>query len=62
MRVNQNGVPINEEEMFQSWSDRLSPRDMEASMRLLLDYFHLEIWRTNATKHGNPELELREIQ
>lgn len=60
--MNQNGDPVMEDELFQSWSDRATQSQVEEAIGLLLRYLNLEVWRTNATKHGNTELELREVQ
>ncbi len=60
--VNQNDEPVVETELFQPGSNDATKAQIEETIRILLKYFNLEVWETNATKHGNTELELREVQ
>ena len=59
--VNTNGDEIEETKMFQMWCGEHTDEERDMAISLLLDHFNLEIVRTNATKHGTTELELREI-
>jgi len=59
MRVNSMDQPVVEDELFQVWS-QTTATDLEVreAIGLLLQHLQLKIVRTNATKHGNVELEL----
>jgi hypothetical protein len=57
--VNQRGEPVVETILD---SAALDEADLREVVGMLLDYFHLEVVQTNATKHGNVALELREVQ
>lgn len=56
--VNQQSVPIVEEEISFSY---LTLEERKEAVDLLFKYMHLEIIRTNSTKHGNFELQVRPI-
>jgi hypothetical protein len=58
-RVNQNDDPVEETLMFQCWSDAATSQERDTAIGLILEHLGMEIVRTNATKHGNVELELR---
>lgn len=54
MSTNQAGEPVEEEPIFD-----VSPAMCGEVLLLLIDRLDLTLWRTNATKHGNTELQLR---
>lgn len=56
--INQRGEPIAEEWLY-SLSE-LKEGELQRIVFLLLDHLKLEAYRTNATKHGNTEIVLRE--
>lgn len=57
MRVNQLGEEIKEERVsFPEW---LGPGEAEALLFVLLDHLKLDVVRTNATKCGATEMQLR---
>lgn len=62
MRVNQNGQPIVEEPLFVDWATA-TPTDDERDqvIAFLLEKFEVRVIRTNATKHGNTELQFTAI-
>jgi hypothetical protein len=65
MRVNQAGDPIEEEQVFAYVGDDYKPRsdqDRNDAIALLCDHLKVEIWRTNATKHGDVQLVLRKVK
>lgn len=55
-KVNQAGVPVYEIHM---WEGNLSNEEVKTVLMLLLDKLELEVWKTNATKHGQEEIQLR---
>lgn len=57
--VNQNGDPVQEDTLFECWSVPSTPAEREQALGLILNHLGMTIVRTNATKHGNVELELR---
>lgn len=63
MRVNQAGQEIEEESLFScvgdTWTE-ISDRDRNDAIALILEHLKLEVWRTNANEHGNPEVQLRD--
>lgn len=59
-RVNQKGEEIVEETLFQPWSVPATDEERDAAITLLCEHLNVRIVRTNATKHGNTELVLRE--
>lgn len=61
MHVNQKGEPVVETELFKCWSDTATDTERDTAISLILEHLGLEIVRTNATKHGNTELELRKV-
>lgn len=56
MRTNQRGEEVQEHVL---WQEDLNPGEAEALLFVLLDHLNLIAVRTNATKHGNTELQLR---
>lgn len=60
MNVNQDGDEIVEVELFQTWSELASEREVNEAIGLILGKLNCKIERTNATKHGNIELQLVE--
>ena len=56
MQVNQQGKPIEEEYVL---FEDLTLEERKAAVSLLFKHLHLDIFRTNSTKHGNVELQLR---
>lgn len=58
MRVNQRGQPISEETLF-PWGTGVSDDDMREAISLLCDHLGVCIIKTNATKNGNTEVELK---
>ena len=59
--INRLGDPVEETQLFKLWSDRATDDERDTAISMILDYLQMEIVRTNATKHGTTELELREI-
>ena len=60
MRVNQSGEEVREEHIqFAEW---LKPGEAETVLFALLDHLGLDVVRTNATKHGGAELQVRPRQ
>ncbi len=57
--VNQKDEAVEETQLFRPWSDTATDAERDEVIGLLLEHFRLEAWRTNATKHGNVEIELR---
>lgn len=57
MRLNQAGAPIKEE--YISEYGQLNVRENRELLFMLIEHLNLAIWRTNATKHGNTEIQLR---
>lgn len=57
MRVNQRGEPI--EETFLIFPADFDQEDLATAVLLLADHLGVEFWRTNRTKHGNTEIDLR---
>lgn len=55
--TNQRGAPVFETQVF----DALDLNGLEAKQLVLLiaDHLGLEVYRTNATKHGSTEVTLR---
>lgn len=56
MRVNQQGDEIRE---FLLFHGDMEPKDLEELLFMILDHLKLQAWRTNATKHGGWETQLR---
>jgi len=61
MQINQKGDPIKESPVFTSWHRTDNPEEIAISINLLMDHLGLEVWKTNATKHGEYGLELRKV-
>lgn len=59
MRVNQQDAPIIEEVLFASWTSSEDPLDIARAISCLCEHLNIEIIRTNATKHGNTEVQIR---
>lgn len=59
MFLNQNGDEVSEWQLFQMWGDYETTEDRNQAIALLLEHFGLEVWSTNATKHGIRQLQLR---
>jgi hypothetical protein len=59
--INRLGDPVEETQLFKFWSDSATDDERDTAISMILDYLRMEIVRTNATKHGTTELELREI-
>lgn len=57
MIVNQQGKPV-QEDFLGTWSD-LSHAELQELLFLVIAHLNLAAYRTNATKHGTTELELR---
>jgi hypothetical protein len=57
--TNQNGDPVVEETLFEYWSIQATPKEQDRAIGLILNHLGMQIVRTNATKHGTVELELR---
>ena len=63
MRVNQNGDPVEETLMFGYVGDtetHVTEQDRDDAIALLCDHLNVRIVKTNATKHGNTELVLKD--
>lgn len=56
MMVNQNGEPVQENFLYPG---DLREGELEQALFLLLRHLNIDLVRTNATKHGNVELDLR---
>lgn len=60
MKVNQRDEPIEETTLFGgAWCDPATDAERDEAIALILRHLGCTIVRTNATKHGNTELELR---
>lgn len=59
MRVNQNSEPVEEVRMFAGWTEPATDNERDQAINLILQHLNCHIVRTNATKHGSIELELR---
>lgn len=46
-------------ELFTLWSDRATDDERDKAIGLILEHLGMEIVRTNETKHGTTEIELR---
>lgn len=57
MFINQQGMPV-QEDFLGTWSD-LSHADLQELLFLVIAHLNLAAYRTNATKHGTTEFELR---
>lgn len=57
--VNQNGDPVQEVTLFECWSEPSTALERDTAIGLILNHLGMTIVRTNATRHGNAELELR---
>lgn len=62
-RINQAGEPVQEEQLFVFAGDNhsLTFADLHDAIALLSQHMEVEIWRTNATKHGITELVLKDV-
>jgi hypothetical protein len=58
--VNQNGDPVFEDKIWHP--DDLTDEEAKQLLIMLLEKMNLRAVRTNATKHGNTELRLEEIE
>lgn len=58
--INQRGEPIVEE--WLGPHSELAEGELQRIVFLLLGHLKLEACRTNATKHGNTEIVLREVE
>jgi hypothetical protein len=58
-RTNQIDEPIEETPLFRCWGEQATDDERDAAIGLILGHLGLKIVRTNATKHGTTELELR---
>jgi len=56
MMVNQRGEPVQEDYLYPG---DLRDGELEQALFMLLQHLNLDLVRTNATKHGNVELDLR---
>jgi hypothetical protein len=59
MQTNQRGEPIQETYLLPYGADKMDEDELREALALLCDHLKVSIWRTNATKSGVPELELR---
>lgn len=59
MRVNQMGDEIQEHPIFTAFHASSDIGHIQQTIELLLEHLGLEVWETNATKHGAFELQLR---
>lgn len=60
MQVNQLGEEIEETALFEIWSDPATDAERDKAISLILCHLNCAIVRTNATKHGTTEIELRQ--
>lgn len=61
MRVNQQGHAIDECQLFSYVGESgtlITDQDRNDAIALLCQHLGVQIWRTNATKHGHVELVL----
>lgn len=61
-RTNQNGDPVVEDLLFPGCWQTVTLDDLQSAISLLCERLNVEIVRTNATKHGNVEVVLREVE
>ncbi len=59
MKVNQRGMPIEEEQLFPAGPQFISDEDVRNALDVLCEFLKVTIVKTNATKSGYPELEVR---
>ncbi|OOV05785.1 hypothetical protein RF819_02835 [Rhodoferax fermentans] len=59
MQVNQRGEPVVEEHLFRYGIRSATDDERDTAIVLILEHLGLVIVKTNATKHGTTELELR---
>ena len=57
MMTNQKGEEINDE--WIGFPDQLDPSEVAEVLLLLIEQLNLILYRTNGTKHGITQLELR---
>jgi len=60
MRVNQAGEEVFEETLFKDWGAGATVKERDEAIGFILEKLGYRAVRTNATKHGNTELEFRE--
>ncbi len=58
-RTNQVDEPVTEDMLFTCWGERATDDERDKAIGLILQHLGMTIVRTNATKHGTTELELR---
>lgn len=60
MQVNQKGEPIEETYLLPFGdSSSMTLEELREALALVCDHLQVNIYRTNATKSGNVEIELR---
>lgn len=59
MRVNQRGEEVDGHQVFYVGDDFHSSTEQSDAIALLCEHLGIEIWSTNATKHGDRQLVLR---
>lgn len=59
MDVNQRGDPISETQIFPSYGTEVDTEDLHEALNMLCEHLGVAIVRTNATKHGHSQLQLR---
>lgn len=60
--VNNLGHPIYEEHIYPyCYESSENSRYQSAAIAALCEYLNVEIYKTNATKHGNEEVKVRKV-
>lgn len=57
-RTNQAGLPVQEDTIIFGW-DSVTDQERDEAIKLILTHLKMKVVRTNATKHGTTEIELR---
>ncbi|WP_087865086.1 hypothetical protein [Comamonas thiooxydans] len=60
--VNQQGNPAHTEVLLPYGSEQLSPSDLQEALSMLYEHLGVQLVRTNCTKHGHTELQLRQVE
>ena len=57
--LNQKSEEVEEDVLFKCYSPRATEADRDEAIGLILEHLNCQIVRTNATKSGATELEIR---
>lgn len=59
--VNPRGKPVETTVLLPYGSEHLSPEELHEALNLLCEHLGIKIIRTNATKQGNTEIQLKQL-